>query len=650
MNAAAGPPRAEGDDPAEAGTTLNVNIGVMGHVDSGKTSLVRALSSVLSTAALDKHPQSRQRGITLDLGFSAFALDAPPHVREARPGVTTVQYTLVDCPGHASLIRTIIGGAQIIDMIVLVVDAVKGVQTQTAECLVIGEVTTDNLVVVLNKVDLLLAREDGAALLEKATAKVRKALTATRFADAPIVPLSAAPGGAGKGGAGGKGEPGEGAASSAAAEAAARADVSALVASLRDRVTVPHRTSAGPLFMAVDHCFQMRGLGTVMTGTVLRGRLAVGDEVEVPSVGERRRVKSIQMFRRDVRSIGHGDRAGFAVTSLAGGKLERAVVCAPGSVSAVRVAVALVRRIRYFKGEVASARTKVHVTVGHSTVMATAVFFGAQEIAERLAAAPEAAASGAGAAAAAAASSSASSGAATGAPRDAAMAGGTAPPALPFSWDDSYAWQDALEAKVRLPAGPGEAKGASVKAPWQWALLELDAPVFCPDDTTVIGSRLDADESSPTCRLAFAGRLVHVVTPAGMAAVAAARGVDAAALSSASAPPDALTAAARRCLRVYRTKERAGAVDRVASGDAAAGTGCEVILRGLCTKDSDVSRFVGLRVVCDGGAEGTISGGFGKSGKLRARLSGAAVAAGERVSLPMRKYVFDTDKRTVRQE
>ena len=140
----------------------NVNVGVLGHVDSGKTSLVAALSDPqkLSTAALDKNPQSAQRGITLDLGFSAFAVPLPAHLAAPSaagsdpppPPGAELQFTLVDCPGHASLIRTIIGGAQIIDLMVLVVDVTKGIQTQTAECLVVGEILTQHLVVALNKV------------------------------------------------------------------------------------------------------------------------------------------------------------------------------------------------------------------------------------------------------------------------------------------------------------------------------------------------------------------------------------------------------------------------------------------------------------------------------------------------------------------
>ena len=101
---------------------LNFNIGVLGHVDSGKTSLSKALSIVASTAAFDKNPQSKERGITLDLGFSSFLVDFPEHLNiselnlndgegKGKPSIhyDKVQFTLVDCPGHASLIKTIIG-------------------------------------------------------------------------------------------------------------------------------------------------------------------------------------------------------------------------------------------------------------------------------------------------------------------------------------------------------------------------------------------------------------------------------------------------------------------------------------------------------------------------------------------------------------
>ena len=218
---------------------LNINVGVLGHVDTGKTSLVKTLSSVLSTAALDKSKQSRARGITLDLGFSAFLLPLPEQLKdeqisnnnassnnESESNSTEkkrkkknknignssniignsvqnmnldqrydlLQVTLVDCPGHASLIRTIIGGAQIIDMVLLVVDATKGMQTQTAECLVIAEMTTRNLIVVLNKIDMFPEdeREERVRMAEK---KIRMALRGTKFEDAKMVGISACVGG-----------------------------------------------------------------------------------------------------------------------------------------------------------------------------------------------------------------------------------------------------------------------------------------------------------------------------------------------------------------------------------------------------------------------------------------------------------------------
>ena len=128
-------------------------MGVLGHVDSGKTSICRVLTEVASTASLDKSPQSKQRGITLDLGFSSFLTRVPVHLENIKEKY--LQFTLVDCPGHASLIRTIIGGAQIIDLMFLVIDINKGIQTQTAECIIIAEMFINKLIVVLNKVDCL---------------------------------------------------------------------------------------------------------------------------------------------------------------------------------------------------------------------------------------------------------------------------------------------------------------------------------------------------------------------------------------------------------------------------------------------------------------------------------------------------------------
>lgn len=102
---------------------------MMGHIDSGKTSICKILTNIASTASLDKNPQSQERGITIDLGFSAFYTPVPDHLREKiDKSRKFVQFTLVDCPGHASLMKTIIASSKIIDMLVLIVDVNKGIQ------------------------------------------------------------------------------------------------------------------------------------------------------------------------------------------------------------------------------------------------------------------------------------------------------------------------------------------------------------------------------------------------------------------------------------------------------------------------------------------------------------------------------------------
>ncbi|KAF4682837.1 hypothetical protein FOZ60_010067 [Perkinsus olseni] len=157
----------------------NINIGVLGHVDCGKTSLCRALTQVASTASLDKNPQSVRRGITIDLGFSSFTVKqqqqhqrdgtttttnedtdelASPSSSTTLPqsflseGYNSIQFCLVDCPGHASLIRTIIGGAQIIDVCMLVIDItkVRGAGTILTGTVISGMVRVGQDVVILD--------------------------------------------------------------------------------------------------------------------------------------------------------------------------------------------------------------------------------------------------------------------------------------------------------------------------------------------------------------------------------------------------------------------------------------------------------------------------------------------------------------------
>ncbi|XP_004068536.1 selenocysteine-specific elongation factor isoform X1 [Oryzias latipes] len=425
--------------------TLNFNVGVLGHVDSGKTSLARALSSTASTAAFDKNPQSRERGITLDLGFSSFTVDCPDHLRDGgglKP-YDSLQFTLVDCPGHASLIRTIIGGAQIIDLMILVVDVVKGMQTQTAECLLIGELTCPRMVVVLNKIDLLPASKRQSAV-EKMTKRMHKTLESTRFKECPVIAVAAKPGGPD------------------APEAEEPHGVQELIELLKKQTYLPKRDPTGDLLMAVDHCFSIRGQGTVMTGTILQGSVAINDTVEIPVLKVTKKIKSVQMFRKPVSGAAQGDRVGVCVTQFDPKLLERGVVCTPGSLRTLFAAVISVRKIGYFKGSLAT-RAKFHITVGHETVMARVSFFGLP-------------------------------------PSDSQTTPSELSPLeAPFNLDREYLHQDEYVSS----------QGDGGPEPEQWALLEFERPVTCPALCLVIGSKLDTDIHANTCRLAFQGRLLQ---------------------------------------------------------------------------------------------------------------------------------------------
>lgn len=154
--------------------------------------------------------------------------------------VNTIQFTLVDCPGHASLIKTIIVGAQIMDITILVVDATKGIQPQTAECIILGELLSTSTIVALNKIDLF-PEDKRAKQTRKAGRAVLEALRLTRFADSELVPVSAKP-------------PAQG--------------VDALRDALVRNLPRLSRSLDAPLLFMGDHCFHVKGHGTVLAGAL----------------------------------------------------------------------------------------------------------------------------------------------------------------------------------------------------------------------------------------------------------------------------------------------------------------------------------------------------------------------------------------------
>ncbi|PNW81764.1 hypothetical protein CHLRE_06g259200v5 [Chlamydomonas reinhardtii] len=582
---------------------LNINVGVLGHVDSGKTSLVAALSTRLSTAALDKHPQSKERGITLDLGFSAFTVPLPPHL--ASLPYDELQFTLVDCPGHASLIRTIIGGVQIIDMMILVIDVTKGLQTQTAECLVVGEVATSRMVVALNKVDQLQPEEERPKLVRRAMKRLGTTFAMTKFTGVTMIPVSAKPGG------------------QADAPPLGVDDLRAALVALVPPAPRPP-PAPGCFLFAIDHCFPIKGQGSVLTGTVLQGTVGVNDVIELPALKQTRPVKSMQMFKQPVQRANAGDRVGVCVTQLDAGLIERGLACSPGTVPTFRGAVAAVEKIRFYAGRVPS-RAKFHVSVGHSTVMAEMTFFGLPD--------------------------------GEGVPRDTALAAmianlnAMALSTTPMAFDAArdYLYQEELyglegrpiadpsvaAAAAAAEGGEGEGgkEGGAEAAEAhdgddgldrhfgpQWVLLKFDQPITAPKDALVIGAKFDADIHGEACRLAFYGRLVRLVDPG---------------------RPQELAA-----LQVYKPKLRSGVIERVQPD------GVTAIVRSLIKKESSIDVFVGLKVKTGRGEQGVIEGSFGKSGKLKVNFPGGLApegrsAADNAITLRCKRYVFDPNAKKV---
>lgn len=566
---------------------FNMNVGVLGHVDCGKTSLVAAMSDTLSTAALDKNPQSQQRGITLDLGFSSFTVPFPEGFANSAH-YDSLQVTLVDCPGHADLLRTIVGGAQIIDLILLVVDVTKGLEPQTAECLVLSEIVTNNMIMVLNKIDLFPenVRERN---INAASRRLRTSLRqyVPKFYTCPFVPVAAKPGGAGS-----------------SQEPAAIPLLKQLITHL---VPQQPRPIDGPFFFVFDHCFALKGRGTIFTGTIMQGRVSVGDTVELPEVSEKKPVKSLQAFHEPVRHAGAGDRVGLCLVGVDASRLERGVVATPGSVPAFHAAVATADKMRFHMPDVRSG-SRVHVLLGHRHFMAEVTFFGLADVQCMPIAAYLDMVS-----------------------TNLVRLGQRGPPA-PFSWDMSYVYQDRLwglegrpvedvDRPPGAPAGVQAPDGSQRHFGPQWVLMKFDKEVVAPADSLLIGSKLDVEPSANLCRLSFYGQIVSLLDPNNAEQLAR--------------------------LQVYKPKQRMGTLERVLPG------GREAVLRGLFRKETDQTRFRGCEVVTGAGERGRLDMPFGKSGKVRASFPGGLAAAprppeADRVFLQWKRPMFG-NKAAIRQ-
>lgn len=278
------------------------------------------------------------------MGFSALTISAPESLKDKSDELI---FTFVDCPGHNSLIRTIIGGNLIIDLSILVVDIQKGFEAQTGECLILGEISKKPMIVVLNKIDMI-EENKRTATIDKMTRKVAKTLESTIFKGAKIIPISALN----------------------------NVNIDKLVDALVDetcRMNLSRDTEA-PFIFAFDHCFTIKGCGTILSGTVLRGSVKINDSIEIPSLKVEKKVKSMQMFKKPVERAKAGDRVGICITNFDAKLLERGLVCQKGSVEFAQATIIKMNRVKYFKREIKS-KAKLHCSIGHETVMATITLF-----------------------------------------------------------------------------------------------------------------------------------------------------------------------------------------------------------------------------------------------------------------------------------
>jgi len=539
-----------------------------------------------------------------------------------------MQVTLVDCPGHASLIRTIIGGAQIIDMVLLVIDATKGVQTQTAECLVIAEMTTQNLIVVLNKVDLF-AEEERQNKFDEVKASIRAVLKKTRFANASMVGISACVGGEKVAAASTSDDSPQQGKKEGTLETQ---NIQGLLDTLQRGISLPNRDEIQntAFHFSIDHCFPIKGKGTVLTGTCLAGSLKVNEMVEFPTLSFERKVKSMQMFRRKVTEIKQGDRAGICVANLDPNLMERGVAASPGSVRLISGALAVVRKVRYYRGSLASG-TKFHVSVGHTTVMATVTFWGAMEIALRLnnkegkfkleSKQPGKRDNGSAKKSSSALENELKSSSLGG---DADIAG---LPHIEFNFDEDFLQQEDYIESIENSEKEGEA-GSKMKVsyPLHFCSLDFQTPVYCPLNSLIIGSRLDTDIQSNTCRLAFSGRLVQKFDP----------------------KKDT------ERLRLYTMKEKSGVICRLGDSfkrnDDNRVVRYEVYGSDLFKKETNMTQFIGLQVETETGDVGVIQSSFGTGGKFKVSFpAGTDARNGTKLFLRFKRYVHDAEKK-IRQD
>ena len=297
-------------------TKPHVNIGTIGHVDHGKTTLTAAITKYLALkgqaqyedySSIDKAPEERERGITINTAHVEYETDAR-------------HYAHVDCPGHADYIKNMITGAAQMDGAILVIAATDGPMAQTKEHILLArQVGVPAMVVFLNKCDQV----DDEELLELVEMEVRETLSGYDFPgdEIPII---------------------KGSALNALTNESGNPDdpdfacIKELMDAVDNYIPTPPRDDSLPFLMPVEDVFTISGRGTVATGRVERGVLKAGETVDIVGLSEEKKstvVTSMEMFRKTLDFIEAGDNAGCLLRGIAKTDIERGqVLCKPGSI------------------------------------------------------------------------------------------------------------------------------------------------------------------------------------------------------------------------------------------------------------------------------------------------------------------------------
>ena len=292
------------------------NIGTIGHVDHGKTTLTAAITKYLSLKGqasfedysnIDKAPEERERGITINTAHVEYETDAR-------------HYAHVDCPGHADYVKNMITGAAQMDGAILVIASTDGPMAQTKEHLLLArQVGVPYIVVFMNKVDQV----DDEELLELVEMEIRETLDKYEFPgdDTPII----------------KGSALKALEASDDANDPAYAPIKELMDAVDSYIPTPERKADLPFLMPIEDVMTISGRGTVVTGRVERGQLNAGDEVEIIGLTDERKktvVTSMEMFRKTLDYCEAGDNVGALLRGVGREEVERGqVLCKPGSIN-----------------------------------------------------------------------------------------------------------------------------------------------------------------------------------------------------------------------------------------------------------------------------------------------------------------------------